>query len=211
MNEPASPRFDTQLIHAGELEPRVLGAVAMPIFQSAMYEYGGEKSYDALRYIRLNNTPNHVVLHAKLAALERAEAALVTASGMAAISTALLAVLKPGDHLLAQECLYGGTPRPRHAATSRRSASRATSIDRRRAGDVDGEAAPDHARDLRRDDHAIRCCASPTCARSPQFAREQQLVSLIDNTFATPVCFRPATLRLRSVTAQRDEVPERPQ
>ena len=62
-----------------------------------------------LKYIRLNNTPNHGALHTKLAALENAEAALVTASGMAAISTALLAVLSQGDHLLAQDCLYGGT------------------------------------------------------------------------------------------------------
>ncbi len=83
-------RLETKLIHSGEPEPRIQGAVAMPIFQSAMFEYAGETDYHDLKYIRLNNTPNHVVLHAKLAALENAEAALVTASGMAAISTTLL-------------------------------------------------------------------------------------------------------------------------
>ena len=62
-----------------------------------------------MRYLRTNNTPSHLALHAKIAALERAQAALVTASGMAAISTTLLTVLSPGDHLLAQSCLYGGT------------------------------------------------------------------------------------------------------
>ena len=77
-------RLETKLIHAGEPDPRILGAVAMPIFQSAMYETEGGDYHD-LQYIRLNNTPNSVVLHAKLAALEGAEAALVTASGMAAI------------------------------------------------------------------------------------------------------------------------------
>src|SRR4030095_6391829 len=46
---------------------------------------------------------------AKLAAIESAESGLVTASGMAAISTTLLTVLAPGDHMLAQDCLYGGT------------------------------------------------------------------------------------------------------
>ena len=66
-----------------------MGAVSMPIFQSAMFEYAGETNYHDLKYIRLNNTPNHKALHAKLAALENAEAALVAASGMAAISTAL--------------------------------------------------------------------------------------------------------------------------
>ena len=57
--------FDTKLIHAGEPEPRILGAVVMPIFQSAMYEYAGEPSYHDLQYIRLNNTPNHASLHAQ--------------------------------------------------------------------------------------------------------------------------------------------------
>ena len=87
----------TKAIHAGEPVPRIAGAVVAPIFQSANFEYSGESSYHDLRYIRLNNTPTHDVLHAKLAALEGAEAAVVTASGMAAISTALLSVLSPGD------------------------------------------------------------------------------------------------------------------
>ena len=101
--------LETKLIHAGEPEPLINGAVSMPIFQSATFEYAGQGSYHDLKYIRLNNTPNHVALHEKLAALENAEAALVTASGMAAISSALLTVLSSGDHLLAQDCLYGGT------------------------------------------------------------------------------------------------------
>ena len=79
--------FETQLIHSGEPDPRINGAVSMPIYQSAMFEYAGETSYHELKYIRLNNTPNHTALHQKLATLENAEAALVTASGMAAIST----------------------------------------------------------------------------------------------------------------------------
>src|SRR5579863_6495335 len=95
-------RIETKLIHVGEPEPRIGGAVAMPIFQSAMFEYAGEASYHDLKYIRLNNTPNHLVLHQKLAALENAEAALVTSSGMAAISAALLTIVSPGGHLLAQ-------------------------------------------------------------------------------------------------------------
>src|SRR5215831_18971987 len=104
--------FDTKLIHAGEAEPRISGAVVFAIFQSVTFEIepdGPALGYHDPKYIRLNNTPNHEVLHRKLAALENAEAALVTASGMAAISTALLTVLSAGDHLLAQRCLYGGT------------------------------------------------------------------------------------------------------
>lgn len=101
--------IETKLIHAGEPEPLICGAVSMPIFQSSTFEYTGATTYNDLKYIRLNNTPNHIALHQKLAALENAEAALVTASGMAAITTTLLTVLSSGDHLLAQECLYGGT------------------------------------------------------------------------------------------------------
>src|SRR5437868_11406553 len=102
-------RLETKLIHSGEPQPRIQGAVSIPIFQSANFEYAAEADYHSLKYIRLNNTPNHVALHEKLSALENADAALVTASGMAAISTALLTVLSTGYHLLVQDCLYGGT------------------------------------------------------------------------------------------------------
>jgi cystathionine gamma-synthase/cystathionine gamma-lyase/cystathionine beta-lyase len=104
---PPHPGWDTRLVHAGE-EIRVGGAIVMPIFQSAMFEES-ERIDDQLLYIRYTNLPNHRALQMKLAALEGAEDALLFASGMAAISTALLTVLKAGDHLLAQEGLYGGT------------------------------------------------------------------------------------------------------
>src|SRR3989442_3985412 len=82
----------------------------MPIFQSAMFETRSEPGYHDIEYIRLNNTPNALALHRKLAAIEGAEDALVASSGMAAISTTLLTFLHNGDHLLVQNCLYGGTP-----------------------------------------------------------------------------------------------------
>ena len=99
----------TQVVHAGEPKERIEGAVNLPVFMSSTFEFSGENSYHDLRYIRLNNTPNHRALHTKLATLENAPAGLVTASGMAAISTTLMTVLNAGDHLLAQNCLYGGT------------------------------------------------------------------------------------------------------
>ncbi|MEM9532661.1 MAG: aminotransferase class I/II-fold pyridoxal phosphate-dependent enzyme, partial [Pseudomonadota bacterium] len=101
--------LDTDAIHAGELRPRVAGAVSLPVFQSSTFESVKGAGYHDLGYIRLNNTPNHDVLHAKVAALEGAEAGLVAASGMAVITTTLLSLLKAGDHLLAQNVLYGGT------------------------------------------------------------------------------------------------------
>jgi cystathionine beta-lyase/cystathionine gamma-synthase len=182
-------RIETKLIHAGEPEPRIMGAVAMPIFQSAMYEYAGETDYHDLKYIRLNNTPNHVALHGKLAALENAEAALVTSSGMAAISTTLLSLLSTGDHLLAQDCLYGGT----HDFLTRDFDSFGISYDF-----VDAEDPKSWEGRVRPRTKAIyvetitnplmQVCDLEAIAA---FARSRGLVSIIDNTFATPVNFRP--------------------
>src|SRR2546423_15550285 len=84
----SSMRIETKLVHAGEPLPRIAGAVEMPIFQSATYEYGGEGSYHDVRYLRTNNTPSQLALHAKLPALGSSQGALGTAPGNAATSTA---------------------------------------------------------------------------------------------------------------------------
>src|SRR5437660_2418257 len=187
-------KIETKLIHAGEPDPRIQGAISMPIFQTAMFEYAGEKGYHAIRYIRLNNTPNHLALHQKLAALENAEAALVTASGMAAISTTLLAVLSSGDHLLAQDCLYGGT----HDFITKDFAAFGISYTFINADEPDS-----WKRNLRPNTRAIyvETMTNPLLQVADlrgvvQFAKEHNLVSLIDNTFASPVNFRPSELGL---------------
>ncbi len=185
-------RIETKLIHAGEPDPRIMGAVSLPIFQTAMFEYAGEASYHDIRYIRLNNTPNHLALHAKLAALENAEAALVTGSGMAAISTTLLTVLGAGDHLLAQDCLYGGT----HDLLTKDFAGWGLAYDF-----IDGDKADSWRHKLTSNTKAIyvEAISNPTLQVSDlkaavKFAREHGLVSIIDNTFASPINFRPSEL-----------------
>jgi cystathionine beta-lyase/cystathionine gamma-synthase len=182
-------RIDTLLIHAGEPRPRIGGAVSMPIFQSANFEYGGEAGYDDLTYIRLNNTPNHVALHQKLAALEGGEAAVVMASGMAAISTALLTVLSSGDHLLAQACLYGGT----HDLITKDLPSFGIAHDF-----IDANDPGSWARLLKPTTKAIyvETMTNPLLEVADlkavaAFAKEHGLVSLIDNTLASPINFRP--------------------
>src|SRR5262245_36218787 len=94
---------DTLMVHAGDPEPRILGAISMPIFQSATFELPVPGGPPDVHYLRNSNTPNHQALERKLAALENGESALVAASGMAAISTTLLTVLSAGDHVLAQD------------------------------------------------------------------------------------------------------------
>lgn len=182
-------RIETKLIHAGEPQPRIGGAVSMPIFQSAMFEYAGEDNYHDLKYIRLNNTPNHAAVHTKLAALENAEAALVTASGMAAISTALLAMVPAGGHLLAQNGLYGGT----HDFLTKDFPSFGRSVDF-----VDGDDPGSWEKRLRPNTKAIyvETMSNPLLQvadlpAAAQFAQAHGLVSLIDNTFASPINFRP--------------------
>lgn len=182
-------RLDTKLIHAGEPQPRVGGAVAMPVFQTAMFEYAGEADYHALRYIRLNNTPNHEVLHAKLAALENAEAALVTGSGMAAISTTLLALLGKGDHLLVQDCLYGGT----HDLVTKDFPGFGIAYDF-----VDGGDPGTWESKLRPTTKAFYLesmsnplLGVPDIEAAGAFAKAHRLVTVIDNTFPSPFNFRP--------------------
>ncbi len=101
--------IDTQLIHAGEIRPGIEGAVALPIFQCANFESVEGETYHDIKYMRLSNSPNHVVLGEKLAALEGAEAGLVLTTGMAAITTIFHSLLSAGDHVIFQDCLYGGT------------------------------------------------------------------------------------------------------
>ena len=181
--------IDTKLIHAGEPDPRILGAVSIPIFQSAMFEYGGETDYHDIKYIRLNNTPNHIAVHQKLMALENAEAALVTSSGMAAISTALLTVLSAGDHLLIQDSLYGGT----HDFVTKDLGSFGITFDF-----VNADRPDSWDQKLRPKTRAIYVetmsnplLQIPDLEAVAAFARDHGLVSLVDNTFASPMNYRP--------------------
>jgi len=181
--------LETKLIHAGEPDPLIGGAVTLPIFQSSTYEYAGQGSYHDLKYIRLNNTPNHTALHQKLAALENAEDALVTASGMAAISTALLSMLSSGDHLLAQDCLYGGT----HDFITKDLPALGISYDF-----IDGNDPSSWKDKLKSNTRAIlvETMTNPLLQVAEleavvDFAKDHDLISMIDNTFASPINFRP--------------------
>jgi cystathionine beta-lyase/cystathionine gamma-synthase len=184
--------IESKLIHGGEPEPLIEGAVTTPIFQSSTFESAGAKSYHDLRYIRLNNTPNHVVLHRKLAALENAEAALVTGSGMAAISATLMTVLGAGGHLLAQNCLYGGT----YDLLTQDFPDLGYEVDF-----IDAEEPASWRELIRQNTRAIYVesisnplLQVPDLQAAAEFAQRNGLVSIIDNTFASPINFRPADL-----------------
>jgi O-acetylhomoserine (thiol)-lyase len=115
MSAENSLHFETLLIHGG-LEPGPDGATTVPIVQSSAFaHHSAEELEDIFRgrqtgqiYTRLNN-PTTASLERRLALLEGGIAAIATASGMAAISTAVLTIVRGGDEILASSSLFGGT------------------------------------------------------------------------------------------------------
>lgn len=108
--------FSTNALHAGHEVAANGGTRAVPIYQTTSYVFkDSDQAADLFSlaepgfiYTRLNN-PTNDVLEQRLAVLEGGIGAVVTASGTAAISTALLTLLKAGDHIVASSSLYGGT------------------------------------------------------------------------------------------------------
>ncbi len=104
------PRIGTLAVHGGtDRDARAVDApVVSPIVQAVSFVQALSAA-DGLRYPRYGNAPNAEVVQRRLAAIEGAEAALVLGSGMGATACALLALLRPGDHVVASSWIYGGT------------------------------------------------------------------------------------------------------
>ena len=189
----------TQAIHAGEgMRHGVGGPVSAPICRTSTFTFsstaemkrwaeGKSKAYIYTRY----GNPSLAIAEGKIAALEGAEAAVVTASGMAAISHALLSALKAGDEVISTAQVYGGTYRlmrdvfPNLGITVRQAGTDLAGIEtlvtpRTKVLYVETPTNPTvRLVDL---DKAIA------------FAKKYRLVSIIDNTFATPVLQQPLAL-----------------
>lgn len=185
---PRHRRFATAAVHAGDPHPRVDGSVVPPIWQTSTFENAGGDP-EAVRYTRLSNTPGHEILHARLAELENAEAALVTASGMAAISAAMLTFLSSGDHVIVHRTLYGGT----HELVYHSLREWGISVT---AVDTSDRTALDAARRPGTKVVYTESIVNPTLEVPDHdvvvsFAREHGIVSIIDGTFTSPYLFRP--------------------
>ena len=98
--------LNTICTHIGEIKDEQFKGAISPMYLSTSYRF---EDVDIKRYPRYFNTPNQEYLSKKIAALEHTEAALIFSSGMAAISTTLMAFLSSGDHIVLQKDLYGGT------------------------------------------------------------------------------------------------------
>ena len=189
----------TTAVHAGEPEKHgVSTSVTTEIVRSSTFTFsssaemkkwaeGKSKAYIYTRY----GNPTLTVAEEKIAALEGAEAAIVTSSGMAAISSALLSVLKSGDELIASAQLYGGTYRlmrdvfPRWGINVKFVESSLEGIEKLVTAKtkclyVETPTNPTlHLVDLR---------------KAIGIAKKHNLISIADNTFATPVLQNPLAL-----------------
>jgi methionine-gamma-lyase len=185
----------TLAIHAGEKRFHVSVPVGTSIARTANFTFANteemkrwaEGKSSAYIYTRYGN-PTLATAEEKIAALEGAEAAIVTASGMAAISSALLSILKAGDEVIATRALYGGSYRlmrdifPRMGIVVRHVETDLAGIER---------LVNPRTRAL-----YIETPTNPTLRlvdlqKAVSFAKEWDLLSLIDNTFATPVLQKP--------------------
>lgn len=185
----------TRAIHGGEQKHRVGVPVATPIARTSTFTFSStaemkrwaEGRSPAYIYTRYGN-PTLAVAEAKLAALEAGEAALVTASGMAAISSALLSVLQAGDEVIATQQLYGGTYRlmrdifPRMGITVKHLGN-----------DLQGFASlvTPRTRALYTETPTNPTLRLVDLGKAVGLARRHRLVSFLDNTFATPVLQKP--------------------
>lgn len=182
----------TLAVHAGEPNPPIGDAVTMPIFQSSTFLLGDPDEFDDIRYIRLNNTPNHEALGQKLAALEGTEAALVTPSGTAAIAGTLLAYLQAGDHAIAPDQLYGGTRKLLDQMVARHGIDVSfVSYDEPAMWE---RALSPRTRLVYAEPLVNPILHVPRLDELARFAQRHQLLSVVDNTLLTPHNFRPAEM-----------------
>jgi len=183
-----SPALATLAIHGGASPHAADTPVSSPLHQSVNYvqEFGTE---DGLRYTRYGNSPNAEIVQRRLALLEGAEAALVLASGMGATACAMLALLRPGDHLLSSAWIYGGT----HQLFTRELAAMGVEVTL-----VDPMETRGWRRQLRPETRAVfvESPVNPTCRvldlrPISAFTAELGIALVVDSTFASPVNFRP--------------------
>jgi cystathionine beta-lyase/cystathionine gamma-synthase len=188
----------TRAIHSGEWKHGLNAPVTTPIVRTSNFNFAStaelkrfaEGKSKAYLYTRYGN-PTLAVAEAKIADLENGEAGLVTASGMAAISSALLAVLKSGDEVIATRQLYGGSFRL-FRDTLPRLGIRTHHVE----GDLEGvdRLVNGNTRALYVESPTNPILRLVDLKKAVALARKHKLVSLIDSTFGSPVLQRPLDL-----------------
>ncbi|MER3373817.1 MAG: PLP-dependent aspartate aminotransferase family protein [Allomuricauda sp.] len=178
--------LNTLCTHEGDLEDKEFKGVVSPLYMSTAYAFD---DVDIKRYPRYFNTPNQEALCKKLAALEHAEAALIFGSGMAAISTALMAFLQAGDHIVLQQTMYGGTY---HFAVTQlnRYGIEYSFTNGWQVEDFEKEIQP-NTKVIYMETPSNPLLTITDIAGVAQLAQKKGIVSMIDNTFASPINQNP--------------------
>jgi cystathionine gamma-synthase len=180
-----------------EARPNSSVPLVEPIYQSTVYAFPDLDTLDgamsgetpAAFYYR-NGTPNAATLERALAVLEGTEAALVAASGMAAISAALLGVLKTGDHIITDARVYGVT----YALLAEefpRLGIEVSFVDACDLGEVEA-AFRDNTRVVHVESLTNPLLTVPDVPALARLAHDRGALLSVDNTFASPAVFRPA-------------------
>ena len=180
--------LSTTAIHGGETRPGPGMGVTAPLVQSVNYVQDTGTS-EGLLYTRYGNTPNADRVQKRLALLEGAEAALVLSSGMGATACAMLALLRPGDHLISSSWIYGGT---RKLFTEELIGM---GIEVTFVNPLEPRA---WRKGLKKNTRVIflESPVNPTCrvlelSSLQSLAHAQGIALVVDSTFASPVNFRP--------------------
>jgi len=178
----------TITVHAGSEGRDVDTAVVNPLVQSVNFiqEVG---TGEGLRYPRYGNAPNAELVQRRVAALEGAEAAVLLGSGMGATACALLALLRPGDHLISSSRIYGGA----HALLSKEFVGLGIHV-----SFVDPTESRTWRKKLRKETRAIflETPMNPSCRvidmRPVSYVTKEVGIALVvDSTFASPINLRP--------------------
>ena len=181
--------LNTICTHVGQVKDEQFGGSVSPIYPGTSYEYI-DKDID--RYPRYSSTPNQEFLAQKVAALEETEDAIILGSGMAAISTSLMAFLNSGDHIVLQNDIYGGTRNLVEAQFQRYGIQYSF---------TDGLDAKSFEKEIKANTKAIyiETPSNPLLKlvdikQIADLSRSNGLISFIDNTFATPLIQKPHKL-----------------
>ncbi len=185
---------DTQCVHSGTVVDPETKGLNTPIYTSSSFEY-----LDAPEnvYPRYFNTPNQKSIIEKLCALENAEDGLVFSSGMAAISTVLFSFLNSGDHIVLQRDIYGGT---HHFATAEFDRFGIEySFSSGTIAEIE-KAVRDNTRVIYIETPSNPLLVITDIEAVVQLARSKNILTVIDNTFATPINQNPLDFGIDVVT-----------
>ena len=181
--------LNTICTHVGQVKDEQYGGSVSPIYPGTSYEYI-DKDID--RYPRYSSTPNQEFLAKKIAALEETEDAIILGSGMAAISTSLLAFLGSGDHIVLQNDIYGGT-RNLVEAQFKRYGIQYSFTDGLDVKSFEKEIMP-NTKAIYIETPSNPLLKLVDIKEIANLAKSNGLISFIDNTFATPLLQKPHKL-----------------